>query len=274
MINRIKQQLSNKIDRPLVDALLQAYSELKNQYYLGKHKPSELEGGHFAEVVIRILQHIAEGKYTPLDTSLVRFDIKEVEKYSQLPRADFHDSVRIHIPRAILSIYGIRNRRGVGHIGGDVNPNLPDSTFIVATCDWILTELISLYYTSSREEAQILVDSLVEKKVPLVQDFDGFLKVLAPNISIADKALVLLYSKGVEGAFFNELLEWIKTRPSYLNKVLQKLDDEANIHYTGGRCLITRVGEAYVETNILFHLDFSSVSAHSLIAKPSAPLLK
>lgn len=114
----------------------------------------------------------------------------------------------------------------------------------------------------------MLVDAIVARKVPMIQEFDGFLKVLDPTISIADKALMLLYRKGVEGAFFNELVAWIKTRSSYLDRVLQKLDDEAKVHYTGGRCLITRLGEAYVETNIMLHIDFSSASARSLSQSP------
>jgi len=259
----IRKQLISALDSQLVDALLKTYNELKNQYYLGKYKPSELEGAHFAEVVIRILEYVTTKAYTPLGSPLPRFDVREVEKYSQLPSTNFPDSIRIHIPRAILSIYGIRHRRGVGHVGGDINPNLPDSSLIVATCDWIVTELIRLYYTSSLKEAQKHVDAIVARKVPLIQEFDGFLKVLDPTISIADKALMLLYRKGVEGAFFNELVAWIKTRSSYLDRVLQKLDDEAKVHYTGGRCLITRLGEAYVETNIMLHIDFSSASARS-----------
>lgn len=256
MINRIKKQLSASIAPVLVDAIISAYSELKQNYYLGKHKPSELDAGHFAEVAIRVLQHITtpDHSFTPLGRRLENLD-REIARFAQLPEASFHESIRLHIPRAIYAMYGIRSRRGVAHVGGDVNPNLIDSSLVIAICDWILTELIRLCYTSSLQDAQKLVDSLVERKIPLVQDFDGFLKVLSPNISIANKALVLLYHKGVEGAFFEDLLAWIKTRPSYLNGVLQKLDNEAMIHYAGDRCLITRMGEAYVETNIPLHID-------------------
>lgn len=260
MLFDISRQLISALDSQLVDALLKAYNELKNHYYLGKHKPSELEGGHFAEVVIRILEYVTTKSYTPLGNPLPRFDVKEVERYAQLPNADFPDSIRIHIPRAVLTIYGIRNRRGVGHVAGDINPNLSDSTFIVATCDWIMTELISLYYTSSVEEAQKLVDTIVARKVPLVQDFGGFQKILDPGLTISAKTLVLLYQRGADGASSEELWTWIKTRPSYLHKVLQKLDDEAYIHYSAGWCWITRAGEAYVEANVPLHIASASLS--------------
>ena len=127
MLNIIKQQLSASIDTVLVDRLLESYIELKQNYYLGKHKPSELDAGHFAEVVIRILQHATnpDHSFTPLGKRLDSFD-KEVAHFARLPAANFHDSIRLHIPRALEAIYGTRSRRGVAHVGGDVNPNLSD----------------------------------------------------------------------------------------------------------------------------------------------------
>ncbi len=252
MLFDIRKQLISALDSQLVDALFKAYNELKNQYYLGKHKPSELEGAHFAEVVIRMLQYITTGAYTPLGVSLPKFDLREQERYSQLPSENFPDSVRIHIPRALLAIYGIRHRRGVGHVGGDINPNLSDSTFIVTTCDWILAELLSLYYTSSLDEAQKLVDSLVERKVPLVEDFDGYLKILDPKLSVSHKILVLLYCRGKEGASISELRHWIKTKSSsHIPTTIETLQHQKGyVHRDDSRCFITRTGIIFVEKNI------------------------
>lgn len=243
------------IDAPLVDQLLRTHSELKNSHYLGKHKPSELEGGHFAEVVIRILQFATTGTYTPLGQQLNRFDAREVERYAQLPAATYSDSIRIHIPRAVFAIYGIRNRRGVGHVGGDVNPNLSDASFIVATCDWIMAEILRLYYTSTLEEAQKLVDTIATRKVPLVQDFDGFLKVLDLRLSVPRQVLVLLYQRGASGASRQELGQWVEASPSNLSKALNRLEHELKyIHRTGDQCFITRSGEVFVEEKIPLHL--------------------
>jgi len=251
MLDQIKNHLIKAIDPPLVEALLKAYSDLKNNYYLGKYKPSELEGGHFAEVAIRILELVTTGRYTPLGQHLPKFDLKEVEKYAQLPSVNYSDSIRIHIPRAILAIYGIRNRRGVGHVGGDITPNLSDSTFVVATCDWILVELIRLYYTSSLEEAQKLVDTLVVRKVPLIQDFNGFLKVLDPSLSVPKQILVLLYQRGNEGALREELSKWVKTSAENLSNALSRLvNSQKYLHYNGSKYFITRAGEIYIEEGI------------------------
>ncbi len=253
MLNSIKKQLSNSIEPILVEHLLESYAELKQNYYLSKHKPSELDSGHFVEIVIRIIQYITnpDHSFTPLGTRLNNFN-REISRFAQLPMADFHDSIRLHIPQAVHAIYVIRNRRGVAHVGGDVSPNLSDSTFVVATCDWITAELIRLYYTSSLEEAQKLVDSIVERKAPVIQDFSGYLKVLNPKLSVPNKVLVLLYYRGEEGASIKELRHWVKTKStSHLPTALTRLEHEKSyIHCDNSRCFITRTGIRFVEKNI------------------------
>ena len=253
MLNNIKRQLSASIERVLVDRLLESYIGIKQNYYLGKHKPSELDSAHFAEVVIRILQCVTspDHKFTPLGTRLNNFN-REVAHFAQLPALDFHESIRLHIPRAVQAIYGIRSRRGVAHIGGDVSPNLSDSTFVIVTCDWIMTEFIRLYYTSSLEEAQKLVDSLVQRKAPVIQDFSGYLKVLNPKLSIPRKILLLLYYRGEEGASTKELEHWLKIESaSNISKALARLEHEKGyIHRDNSHCFITWTGIRFVEKNI------------------------
>lgn len=253
MIDKIKQQLSISVDKILVERLLESYIEIKQNYYLGKHKPSELDAGHFAEIVIRVLQYVTNPNhsFTPLGKRLASFD-KEVAHFGQLPATNFPDSIRLHIPRALQAIYGIRSRRGVAHIGGDVSPNLSDSTFVIAACDWIMTEFIRLYYTSSLEEAQKLVDSVAERKAPIIQDFSGYLKVLNPKLSVPNKILLLLYHRGEGGASTKELQHWVKTKStSHIPTTLKNLEQEKGyIHRHNSQCFITRTGIRFVEKNI------------------------
>jgi hypothetical protein len=35
----------------------------------------------------------------------------------------FPRALRVQIPRVFVALYEIRNNRGVGHVGGDVDPN-------------------------------------------------------------------------------------------------------------------------------------------------------
>ena len=51
-------------------------------------------------------------------------------------RARLLESFRLNVPDILLSVYRIRNKRGVAHISGDVDPNYMDSTFVVAASLW------------------------------------------------------------------------------------------------------------------------------------------
>jgi hypothetical protein len=252
MRRKVEQALSAAIDAQLVRGLLDAYFELKEHYYLGRHRPSELEGGRFCEVAIRCVQQLGNGTFTPLSKKLRRFD-DEVKAMENAGGGQAHESIRIHISRSLLAIYGVRNRRDVGHVGGDVNANLADATLVMTVCDWVLAELIRLTYGCPLGEAQALVDGLVERKIPLVQDFDGFPKVLDPKLSVGDKIMVVLYAKGTEGAMSREIKAWL--RPVTARNVasaLSRLEHaRAYLHRADGRYRITRTGTLYVEERLL-----------------------
>ena len=246
---KIETSLAAQAPVQLVKALLDAYAELKDNFNFEKFRPSELEGGRFAEAAIRIV-HLATGSYDPLGKPLPPFD-KILAALEKVPSAKAHDSLRIHIPRALWSIYGVRNRRDVGHIGGDVNPNRADAYFVVALCDWVLAELIRLTFNCSLVEAQSMVDNLVERKVPIIQDFGGFQKILRTDLSIPDRILALAYRNGTNGVAIEDLQKWLRpTKPGPVRVAALRLDRKAFLHRDGDQCLITLSGIRYVEENM------------------------
>jgi hypothetical protein len=251
---KIETSLAARAPAPLVKALLDAYAELKDNFNFERFRPSELEGGRFAEAAIRIVQHLAAGSHDSLAKSLPPFDriVAALEKASS---ATAHDSLRIHIPRALWTIYGVRNRRDVGHIGGDVNPNRSDAYFVVAVCDWVLAELIRLTFNCSLVEAQEMVDNLVERKVPIIQDFGGFPKILRDDLAIPDRVLVLAYKSGVNGVAIRDLQNWLKpAKPGTVRVAVLRLDRKTYLHRDGDHCFITLSGIRYVEKNMSFVL--------------------
>jgi len=255
MRNEVEKILNASFDNELTNALLDAFFEIKRNYYLGKHRPGELEAGRFCEACIRCLQQMGRGKYTPLNKRLKRFDI-EIGELESLDASNTHESIRIHIPRLLLSVYGIRNRRDVGHIGGDVSPNEADCLLVMCVCSWALAEIIRLIYQCTLSEAQNLVDTLVEREVPVVQDFDGFIKVLNPKLTAGDKILAILYAKESRGASVEELRMSLKSvKDSTFRTALNRLEhQQAYIHRSGNECKITRAGIRYVESNALLRI--------------------
>ncbi len=253
-IDQVKKQLSQAFPSELIDELLDCHKELRINYYRGKYRPSELEGGRFAEVVVRLLQHHTTGQHTPLGAPLPDFET-EVNRLRSLPKGQYHDSVRLHIPRAVQLILDIRNRRDVGHVGGDVDPNISDSNLVMTTVNWVLTEFLRLFYTSTLEEAQELVNEIVERRIPLVWEKEGQLKVLNPKLSLREKTLALLYTKGTEGASDANLRLWVGAASQrYFSEILRRLDADALIHRSSGNIFITPLGEGWVERNLEFEI--------------------
>jgi hypothetical protein len=218
----------------LVDKLEEAYSELKHNFYLGKHKPSELEGGHIAELVLRILQWATGGtgghSFTPLGQQIPRFDL-EVRRLESLP-ATYSKSLRVHIPRVLLSMYDVRNSRGVGHPGGDVDPNLADATLVITAADWVIAELLRIYHGVSLDEAQAIVDGLVQRRVPIVQMFGDFPKVLRTDLTNPYRALVILYVRGTLGASSRQIADWLRIEVSEARRILRRHDQAAYVHFS------------------------------------------
>ncbi|MBL7225150.1 MAG: hypothetical protein ISS59_03365 [Desulfobacteraceae bacterium] len=249
-IKQIKADLAGKYPVALVDALVTSYMEIKEQFYLGKHEPSELNGGKFVEACVRIIQYELTGNHTPIGTP-IRNMTSVLRGFESQP-STHHESFRIHIPRLLLTIYGIRNRRGVGHLGGDVNPNLGDATLVSTTADWILSEIYRMLYTITLEEAQGMVEQLVRRKLLLIQQIGSIKRVLDPSLSYKDQTLVLLASYYPKPISDKELFGYVEysNLSKYRSSILKQLHKARKINYdTGGECIILPPGLRYVEEN-------------------------
>lgn len=256
MLEQIRKQLEKDFSKELLDRLFESYQLVNEHYYLGKHRPCSFEGGRFAEVALRMLQQIITGKYIPLGDSITKFS-NEVLKLGNADSSKFPQSLRIQIPRTLQVIYDIRNKRDVGHVGGDVDSNFTDATLSLVCCNWVMTEFIRIYYTSDITTAQNLVNSLVKIRIPLIQDFNGFLKILKPELKLPEKVLAFLYYRGSEGATVKELNHWLSNRiqTGHMNLTLGKLEHEkAYVHREGDRYFITDTGRRFVEENIPFNV--------------------
>jgi len=248
VFSEIRAGFIKSLDPKLVDELLAAYSEAKHNFYLGGLRLSEVEGGRFCEAAFRLLEQIALGKFTALGRVL---DTEKLIKQLQdLPRGTCADSVRIHIPRALRVIYDIRNNRDAAHLADGIDPNTQDATLVMANLDWVLAELIRIYHGVSAENAQDIIERLVTRKAPAVEDFDGFLKVLKPKLQVSDYALLTLFECGKSGATFAQIQEWVqpKMRANLRRTLTRLIDDQATVHFAKGQYYLTKLGIAEVES--------------------------
>jgi hypothetical protein len=205
--------------------LLKAYNGLKTAYVEGNFDACGLRAGKFCEVLLRWAQEELTGSHTPFGTKLPNFK-GECDKLEQTPKAAGHESVRILIPRALSFLYTLRNKRGIGHEGGDVDANEIDGATAVRIADWCVCELIRLYYTISLEEAQGICDAIAKRQLPQIWDVFGKRRVLDPKLSYAQQTLLLLYSSPELAVAMEDLVSWTE----HSNAAVYRRDVVSRLH--------------------------------------------
>lgn len=245
----------------LKDALNKHFHEIKQNYSFQRYEPSELNGGKFSEIVLKILEwHTEGGKYTPLGQRYKNFN--QVTRNFET-KTSYNDSIRFHIPQALNVLYGIRNKRGVAHHAGEIDSNHMDATLVVAVTDWIMAELVRIFHNISIKEAQDLVESLTVKQIPVVWQIGDNLRVITPpgkKLQTREKILILLYEAYPKPITVMNLLKWTeydpKNRGRFRNSILKELHKQDLIHLdqTTDETHISRIGLGFVESNLPINL--------------------
>lgn len=246
----------SSIPSGLRDPLIKCYQEIISNYSEHRWEPSELNGGKFCEVVYTIINGYINGSF-PTNPSKPRDMLIACRALETIPVNSTRigdRSVRILIPRMLLPLYEIRNNRGVGHVGGDVDPNFLDATAVYSMASWILAELVRIFHNVSVQDAQKIVDILIERKNPLIWKIGEVRRVLDTTLSKGDQMLLLLHSMP---GLINEkdILAWIEY--SNINnlrkKILEPLHKSRIIEYDKirGSVCISPLGIKKVEETIL-----------------------
>ena len=227
----------------LTTALLDEYEENKRRYFLADYAPSAVNGGRFCEAVTRIIQFLGKDPHIPLDREIkVESALAKIENDTTL-----QEGLRLHIPRAVRLIYGVRNKRNTGHLKGGIDPSLQDATIVVGVLDWILAELVRVVHGVSAEGAQELITGIVTKEVPLVAVYNGK-PVLLRDLKHLDHLLVVLYWANSESVTRAELRAWLPSRvTTNLSRHLLSAEKEHYIHLDGDQVFLTSIGQRYVE---------------------------
>jgi hypothetical protein len=253
----IDQALQN-INKPFRDKISTAYQEIKTRYSKAllnaEYDSAGLSSGKFCEAILRFLQSELTASYIPFGKHIPNFN-DECQKLISLPKSAGNESLRVIISRGILFLYTLRGKRGIGHIGGDVEANKIDLETIVRISDWIICELIRQYHNLSLEEAQSIVDSISEKLLPEIWHIGGVKRILADCLDYKQKTLLLLYQSVENFEFVEDLFNWVEysTIGMYKKTVLQPLHVKRLIEYDKETELvyISPLGIEEVEQQIL-----------------------
>lgn len=228
----LQSALTGIPDSKLRNKLIETYLDLKRAHFEARFDLAGLNAGKFCEVTLRIAQQRVLGVSTPLGKRIPNF-ADECRTLVTSPAGAAPESIREIIPRALVFLYTVRNKRGIGHVGGDVDANRVDTLTMTQTADWIICELIRLFHGLSLEEAQDIVDALSTRQLPLIWEIGGKKRVLRTGLSASEEVLMLLYSDSQMTVLTEDLCSWIEySNPSvFRKKVLQKLHAERLIEY-------------------------------------------
>jgi hypothetical protein len=234
--------------------LIQRYRGLKSAYLEGKYDACGVRAGRFCEVLFRFLQHHLTGSFTPFGTRISKFD-EECRKLESTPKAVAPDGLRILTPRILNALYTVRNKRGIGHEGGDVDANEIDAILCVRAADWCLCELIRVFHNLTLEEAQLVIDNVAEKEVFDVWTVGQRRRVLNTGLGYPSQALLLLYRDRRRSVSERELFEWTdhSNATAFRKDVLRPLHRRRLIEFDENARIITLspTGIREVEDKIL-----------------------
>lgn len=191
----------------LRDELLQAFNKIVINFKENKWEPSEFNGGKLCEIIYSILNGYVSGAYPQASTKPPNM-VAACQSLSNVPTT-FPRSVRIQIPRILMALYEVRNNRGVGHVGGEVDPNHMDATVVLYCSKWLMAELIRIFHNVDTATATAAVEDLIEKEIPLIWRVNDKKRVLNNKLTMKEKTLLLLYS---ETGSVNEvaLVSWVE----------------------------------------------------------------
>jgi hypothetical protein len=233
----------------LREPLLDEYRSIVQNYLERRWSPSELSGGKFCEIVFTILDGYAIGRYAagPFKPANFVMSCRALEGNSHVLR-----SFQILIPRLLPALYEIRNNRGVGHIGGDVDPNHMDAIAVLSMANWVMAELVRVLHGLTVDEAQVLVDGLAERRVPLVWQGQSAKRVLDPDLSLKDQ-LLLLINSAPTAVSTADLLSWsgYKSKPYFL-RLLRQMHAQRLVELSGDETAVHTLppGSLHVENLI------------------------
>ena len=236
--------------------LLVSFGEISRNFAEHRWEPAELNGGKFSEVVYGILVGALDGRYPagPAKPPNMLEACRALEGRVASATRIGDRSLRILIPRILPVLYEIRNNRGVGHAGGDVNPNYQDAVAVYQMASWVMAELVRIFHKVSIDDAQQIVNVLVERKHPIVWQEGSTRRVLDPALPKADQVILLLYSVN---AWIEEkqLKEWVEytNLTQFRKRILVPLHELRLVEYDNSlrRVYLTPLGSDRVEQQLL-----------------------
>ena len=194
--------------RKHVGALLRHFSDSMRAFENGEWESCIHKAGKLVEAVIKAL-----AEHCSLTIPSAReFKVgKLVNQLAQLGPGTFDDSIRLLIPRNCVFVYDVASNRGSRHDSSDIDANKMDAIAVAQNIAWVLAEMIRLSRKGALkpEDAAEVVDGLMEKRYPDIEEIDGRIYVNREGLSATEIALLVLERKYPSRFGRDELIDTI-----------------------------------------------------------------
>lgn len=214
--------LEIKFDKTRINKLITYFSGLIEKFEQGDWENSLVKSGKFVEVTIKLLWIFA-GKKLPKAKEFKAGVYAQKIIAEVIPKEIPSDGIRLQIPRACIFLYDITSNRGGRHDSDEFNPNQMDAFISLELCKWILAELVRFCTSNglSPDEAQKIVESLIEKRYPVFEEIEGRVYVDDKKHKTANQcALMVLYKRFPKRINKDELTEAVM-RHNYKKSTLR-----------------------------------------------------
>jgi predicted transcriptional regulator with HTH domain len=120
----------------------------------------------------------------------------------------------------------------------------------------MLSQLVLLFYTLNSKEANDLINSLLEKKIPFVEEFeDGSARLLEQDMPLDDRILLVLYNFYPNRKTPYFIAKTIMSSPQYVKNQMISLEKALLTHTNSDGSKLTKRGIEKVEKEILCKLE-------------------
>ena len=172
-------------------AILGHYSNMVGDYLTADWEDCLAKSGKFVEATLKaLIDHtdisVGAGSQFKVDNA--------INKLAALPKEKFSDTVRLTIPRGCRFIYDVASNRGGRHDSDEIDPNYLDATGAMNLASWVLAEMVRYSQRGAVDPnaAAGLVESLVAKRYPVIEEVDGRTYAHIGEAYAHEIALVLL----------------------------------------------------------------------------------
>jgi hypothetical protein len=222
LINKttLVSQLAPPLDGQLAQELVNEFVSMEKRFIQRDWEPSQLDGGQFCEVLVRVLYHQDSGTLNPAKE--FRECLEWIEEDKNLHRIQPRRNA-LHIVKFLRTIWKFRSERGAVHISPTYKANHMDSRLLLEGVRWCFAETLRIFWTQDQQRVASAIRELLQFDVPAIGKFEDVLLVQRTDLSASEEILLLLHYAGESGFDRKELGKYVQHAAQRVSDALKSL---------------------------------------------------